>query len=172
MCQLVHDVASEGDVLALERVLEQFENRMSALTAASSSSPAPPSAGAGTSNSSSSVSTTEHLKACAVVVQTKLDLMVKLRAHTLAVGGAPKSVNAEVVGLNSRLAVVEKELSAARAREGKMHLLLRKLAEGKPLPPQEPNALARASSSKGGAGAGGEGARRAAPRRRARSKSL
>ena len=125
LCQLIHDVAADNDVAALKRDLEHVRARKEGL------------------DSSGSVNL-EHLDACSVAIQTKLDLAAKLSAHKSA--REPKSVNTEVLGLHSRLAVVEKELAAARAREANMHLLLRKLAEDKPLPQRQPKENAQPDS--------------------------
>ena len=115
--QLVHDVAAENEVPVLKRDLEGVRARMADMGA----------------DEAGGTGGLEHLDACSVVIQTKLDLAAKLRAQKLA-KEVPKPVNAEVVGLQSRLAVVERELAAARAREANMHLLLRKAADDKPLP--------------------------------------
>jgi hypothetical protein len=81
LCQLIHDVAADNDVAALKRDLEHVRVRKEGLD------------GSGSVN-------LEHLDACSVAIQTKLDLAAKLSAHKSA--REPKSVNTEVLGLHSR----------------------------------------------------------------------
>jgi len=137
VCQVIHDVASQGDVASLKKDLEHFRARMSGFDLVSASANPDPTCTESETSSTSTMRGTanlQHLDACSVAIQTKLDLAAKLKAQRLS-KEAPKTVNAELMGLHARLAIVEKELAASRAREANMHLLLKKVVEDKSLPP-------------------------------------
>ena len=158
LCALVHDVAEENDVLVLQRLLDAVGARMVRLErqncdkvqngrdAELSYAGGTPGAreGEGEGQERGTASEAEQLGACAAAIQTKLDLVSGARAQALA-DASVKPASAELVKLQGRLGVVERELAAARAREAHVQLLLRKAIDLKPLPPPPSSSPCRAA---------------------------